>query len=191
MAMALCVPASAQRVSDGHRFLEAVRERDGTVATEMLNEPGSTVVNSRDISNGETALHVAAARRDTAWLRFLTQRGADPNISNKRGVTPLQVSVSLGDVDGAEALLKAGASQSHGNATGETPLITAVHRRDMPMIRLLLENGANIDMTDSSGRSARDYALLQGERSPIVEALDRAEEERAKKPAAQDYGPRL
>ena len=187
--MALAVPASAQRASEGHRFLEAVRERDGTVATEMLNEPGTTVVNARDISNGETALHVAAARRDTTWLRFLTQRGGDPNIANKRGVTPLQVAVSLGDVDGAEVLLKAGASQSHGNATGETALITAVHRRDMPMIRLLLDNGANIDLTDSSGRSARDYARLQGERSPILEALDRAEEDRAKTPAAQEYGP--
>lgn len=191
LASLTAIPAQAQRASEGHTFLEAVRDRDGTVATEMLNEPGSTIVNARDISSGETGLHVAAARRDPLWIKFLAQRGADPNIANKRGVTPLQTSVALGDTEGAEALIKAGAHLEHGNATGETPLILAVHRRDMAMLRMLLEKGADMDRADNSGRTARDYAVLQGERSSIVNEFEKADADRAGDEPAINYGPSL
>ena len=33
LAVLLATPAAAQRMSEGHQFLESVRERDGTVTT--------------------------------------------------------------------------------------------------------------------------------------------------------------
>src|SRR3546814_21014909 len=79
--------------SEGFEFLKAVKDRDGDAVTKALNEPGSTIVNTRDISSGETALHIVTQRRDLVWINFLTQRGADPNIRDKRGVAPLQLAV--------------------------------------------------------------------------------------------------
>lgn len=189
VGVSLAVPASAQRMSEGHAFLEAVRDREGDVVTEALNQPGSVVVNSRDITSGETGLHIATKRRDTTWIKFLTQRGGNPNIADKKGVTPLQIAASLGFADGVEALVKAGADIEHANDAGETALISAVHRRDASLVRLLLVNGANIDRADNSGRNARDYAELQGDRSMVLQAITEADEARGVEDTGIDYGP--
>lgn len=189
MAFALATPAAAQ-FSDAYSFLKSVRDRDGGEVTKFLNEPGSTIVNARDLSSGETALHIVVRRRDDLWTKFLLEHGADPNIADKSGVTPLTLAASLGFVEGAERLLKAGARIDVNNASGETPLISAVHRRDMAIIRLLLKNGANPDKTDNSGRSARDYATLMGPAGGVLQEIERAEAERETNGAHQGtYGP--
>lgn len=182
-------PVSAQMFREGYEFLKAVKDRDGDVATEMLNEPGTTIVNTRDISSGETALHLVTARRDVVWVKFLLQRGANPNIRDKHGVAPIQLAVRLGFVDGVEALLKRGAEIDINDSAGETPLIAAVHRKDVPLVRLLLANNANPDRTDNSGRSARDYAELITGNSSILDEFTRADEEREGKGGDKNYGP--
>lgn len=186
---ALSAPLSAQMFSEGYEFLKAIKDRDGDAATKALNEPGSTVVNARDLASGETGLHIVTARRDALWIRFLAQRGANPNIADKNGVTPIQLAASLGFIEGIEALIKAGARIDVTNSAGETPLIAAVHRRDAAMIRLLLSKGANPDRHDNSGRSARDYAKLMGASSSALSEIERADKEREGKGAPKSYGP--
>ncbi len=186
-AVALAAPAAAQSMSEGFNFLKAVKDRDGTKVTDALNRPGSTVVNARDISTGESALHVVTQRRDATWLRFLLGKGANANFPDKRGVTPLQLAINLGWSEGVEVLVDAGASVDSTNAAGETPLISAVHRRDVALVRALLKAGANPERSDNSGRSARDYAQLMGPQSPVLAALDEARENKAR--AAKTYGP--
>jgi uncharacterized protein len=185
----LAAPASAQNFSEGFAFLKAVKERDGTEATDALNRPGSTVVNARDLASGEGALHIVTQRRDAIWLRFLIAKGANANLANKRGVTPLQLATNLGWTEGVEILVKAGASVDLTNDAGETPLISAVHRRDAALVRVLLKAGADPARSDNSGRSARDYAQLLGQQSTVLAELDRAREE-GKARTAQTYGPR-
>lgn len=157
----LATPAQAQ-FSDGYKFLEAVKKKDGQKVTDLLNEPGTTVVNARDVVTGESALHVVIARRDAMWVQFLTAKGANPNTRDKRGVTPLLLASNLGFLEGLQALIEAGARVDDANDAGETPLISAVHRHDTNMMRILLAAGANPDRADNSGRSARDYARLEG-----------------------------
>ena len=182
--------ASAQGAfeREGHKLLEAVRDQDITVAESILNNPeNSTLINTRDATTGETAMHIVAARRDTTWIRFLAKHGANPNIADKDGVTPLMISTRLGHIEGVTALLEAGARVDPVSNTGETPLIFAVHKRDVPLVRILLANGANPDWTDNSGRSARDYVALIDERR-LSEEFDAADDAR-EDAAAQDYGP--
>lgn len=186
--LAVAAPAAAQNVSEGHEFLKAVKERDGTKVTDALNRPGSTVVNARDISTGESALHVVTQRRDATWLRFLIGKGANPNTADRRGVTPLQLATNLGWVEGVEILVGAKAAVDLTNDAGETPLIAAVHRRDAGLVRTLLKAGADPERSDNSGRSARDYAKLMGPQTGILAELDRAREDNKRK-AAKTYGP--
>lgn len=182
-------PAAAQFQSDGYKFLKAVEDRDGQVATDMLNEPGTQVVNTRDITSGETGLHIVAKRRDALWVGFLLQRGADPNIRDKNGVTPLQISVRLGHVEGAEALIKGGAQINVADSQGETPLIAAVHQRDVAMVRKLLAEGADPDRNDNSGRSARDYLALMTGATLLEREFAEADAKRAGQPQPKQYGP--
>lgn len=188
--MAVCLTASPGlgQGSEGYQFLKAVRDRDGTVVTNTLNQPGTILVNAKDITTGETALHIVAQRRDLSWIRFLTERGANPNIEDNNGVTPLQIAANLGLVEGVEVLIDAGAEIDAANAAGETPLISAVHRRDLAMVRLLLKNGANPDRTDNSGRTARDYARLMNGGDQILEEMERADKAKGEQ---RTYGPKL
>ena len=180
-------PVLAQAKSDGTEFLNAVRERDGTKATELLAKPGAVVVNTREYTSGETPLHVVAQRRDLTWLKFLLNKGADPDAHDKAGVTPLQIAVGLGWTEGVEALVAGGAAVDNRNAIGETPLIAAVHRRDLALVKVLLDAGADPDRTDNSGRTAREYAALMGS-GPMAEAIGAASTAQAAR-RADTYGP--
>lgn len=182
-------PAQAQ-FSAGFKFLEAVKKKDGAKVDAILDSPGTTIINTRDVTSGETALHIVTARRDLTWMSFLLGKGANPNAKDNRGRTPLVIASNLGFVDGVELLVARKASIDESNDTGETPLITAVHRRDRDMVRILLGAGANPDRADNSGRSARDYAKADGSNQLLAEmatAKPRAEL-RASQPA---YGPSL
>lgn len=169
-ALGVSLPAHAQ-FSESYKFLEAVRKKDGQKVTDALNEPGSQIVNTRDVSTGESGLHIVTARRDLTWMQFLVARGANVNARDARGTTPLVLACNLGFIEGVEFLLTSGAKVDEPNNTGETPLITAVHRRDLAMVRALLKAGANPDRPDNSGRSARDYATLEGKDSPVAGEL--------------------
>ncbi|NTZ41520.1 ankyrin repeat domain-containing protein [Altererythrobacter sp. SALINAS58] len=187
-AMLAVQPVQAQ-MSEGYEFLKAVKDRDGTVVMNALAEPGNTLVNTRDIATGQGVLHIVTARRDTQWIRFLAERGANPNLADKDGITPLVIASNIGFVEGAEALLDAGARVDVTNSAGETPLIAAVHRRDMAMLRLLLDKGADPDRADNSGRTARDYARLSSGSIALAE-IEKADAERASiGEPVQTYGP--
>jgi len=188
-SLGLALPLAAQGFSNGYEFLKAVKDREGDIATDMLNEPGTTVVNTRDVTTGETGLHIVVARRDTLWVRFLLQRGANPNIRTKKGVTPLQMAANLGFIEGVEELIKRGAQVDVTDRTGETPLMAAVHKRDIQIIRRLLAQGADPDLNDNSGRSARDYADLMSANSLILAEFERSDKEREGKGTPKQYGP--
>jgi len=175
-------PAQAQ-FSAGWKFLEAVRKKDGTKVEEALNEPGSTIVNTRDVTTGRTALHIVTERRDLTWMSFLIGRGANVNLRDAQGVTPLQLASNLGFIEGIELLVESKARVDEPNDSGETPLISAVHRRNVAMARILLRAGADPDRKDNSGRSARDYAALDGAAGGML-----AEIQASAKPASQRPG---
>jgi ankyrin repeat protein len=189
--MALGAPASAQTYSDGYRFLQAIEKKDVNDADELLGKPGTTVINSRDLSNGRTALHIVVQRRDLPWVNYLTKRGANPNITDNRGVSPLMLAAQLGFGEGVEALVKARARVDEANDVGETALILAVHRRDTGMMRVLLGAGADPDRRDNAGKSARDYAKLEGASSITLAEIERSAKNSTARASGEVYGPSL
>jgi ankyrin repeat protein len=157
----------------------------------MVSQPGSEIINTRDSSNGETALHIVIARRDSQWLAFLLAKGADPNIADNHGTSPLMLATNLGFDDAVSLLVERGAHLDEGNSTGETPLITAVHRHDLVVMRVLLKAGANPDRTDNSGRSARDYAAFGGPDNPLLAEIKADARSNASAAHHGSYGPKL
>ncbi|MGQ3101855.1 MAG: ankyrin repeat domain-containing protein [Sphingopyxis solisilvae] len=172
-ATAAAIPGPAQaQFRGGYAFLQAVEARDGTKATEALQDD-STLINSRHPDRGETALAIVTKRRDTTWLRFLLAKGADPALADRQGTTPLMHAALLNFTDGAEELLNAKAPVDQANRRGETPLILAVQTKNVAMVRLLMRRGANPDRADHvAGMSARDYAKRDDRTGQIVALLD-------------------
>jgi ankyrin repeat protein len=173
-------PALAQ-FSNSYNFLKAVRDADGTKTMELIQKPGgSTLVNTRDIQSGETALHIVVARRDLTWLSFLLGKGAKPDIADDKGDTPLMKAVELRFVEGARLLIGNGATVDKANDSGETPLIRAVQLRDIAMVRMLVAQGASVDRRDSiAGMSAKDYAARDSRTPGLTEALSSAKDVKA------------
>lgn len=187
-ALGLAAPAGAQLYSEGYQFLQAVKNREGDEATELLNAPGSTVVNARDLSSGETGLHITVERRDLTWTQFLLQEGANPNIADNRGRTPLIAAAQLGWIEGVQALVDGGARTDIANETGETPLIAAVHARNVELVGVLVAAGADPDRADNAGRTARDYASMPGVSARVLNAIE-SNERNADQGEQRIYGP--
>lgn len=183
-AVTLSGTANAQ-FSDSYNFLKAVKDRDGEEATKYLNKPGSVIVNTRDFSSGETALHITVARRDAMWTGFLLQKGANPNVRDKEGMTPLILATQLRFIDGVRVLLSQNANVNQTNNQGETALVRAVQLRDAELTRLLLSKGADPDIPDTlAGLSARDYATRDRRSAALLAEIEKADEN--KKPENSD-----
>ena len=168
----VAAPAAAQNSGfAGVEFVGAVRTGDNGKALELLKS-NPRVIDARD-ARGETALLAAVAGRDTSWIGYLLNQGADPNLANKAGDTPLIAAARIGFVDAAEWLLTKGAKVDAANRMGETPLIVAVQGRQVPIIRLLLSEGADPDRSDSAaGLSARDYAKRDTRAREILKIIE-------------------
>ncbi len=187
-ALLLAAPAAAQFQSDTYKFLQAIKDSKNNEVVEALNKPGQQVVNTKDRTTGEAALHITAKRGDVPYTTFLLQKGADPNIRDGRNATPLMVAVDAGQSEVVPVLIAFKANPNLANASGETPLIRAVQRRDLGLVRTLLTAKADPDQRDIiAGLSARDYAQ-RDTRAPAVAKLLADTPKQARAPVA---GPRL
>ena len=182
------IPAQAQNQSEGYKFLQAVKDAKGSDVEKMLQVPGTTVLNTRDYSTGEGALHIVVKRSDATYLRYLLAQGADPNIRDGKGNTPMLLAAGLGEMDLIQVLLDKKANVNLANSSGETPLIRAVQRRDLGMARSLLAAGADPDQADViAGKSARDYATEDTRSTAMAKLMA----ETPKKARRAVSGPRL
>lgn len=190
MLAAFGAPATAQIRSDAYSFLKAVRDQDVLGAKALFDKPGSTVVNSRDYTTGETGLHIVVKRRDVPWINFLAQAGSNLELRDNEGRTPLILAAQLGFVDGIRVLLANGADVNGTNSRGETALIYAVQARDIAATRALVEGGADPDQHDRfTGNSPRDYATRDTRGGPILQILQGAQPKK-KASGATLIGPR-
>ena len=180
-------PAAAQQFSDGYNFLKGVRDRDFSKVTEIVEQPGSTVINTRERSTGEGAIHIVTRRRDTQWLLYLLRARANPDLRDGDGNTALHIAAQIGYADGIHWLTTIEADINAANNRGETPLILAVEQHNTEIVRQLVEAGADPDISDNVvGMSARDYAARDARSRRILEILEGAD---ASESSTQTIGP--
>ena len=165
---------------------------------------------------GATALALAARSADVDVVRFLVERGLDPN-----GLTPAALRASAGryDLPTIEYLiskgvrptpdllvtaatwqpaalvtrwLQLGADVNANNAAqyARTPLLTAVtsEAAGTDTVKLLLEKGADISARTTEGESALDWAIYKGDRAKI-ELLQQHGATRGEGPRREEISP--
>lgn len=179
LMLACATPAMAQ-FSDSYNFLKAVREADGDKAMQLLSKPGAPVLNTRDPSTGETALHISVKSHQANWVGFLLNKGANTEIRDRDGNTPLHDAALFGDPTAMNYLIGMKAKVNATNNRGETPLVLAVHRRDTVLVQQLMDGGADPKIADTiAGKSALDYAKEDPRGGAVLKLMQDA------KPAAK------
>lgn len=102
--------------------------------------------------SGETPLISAISSYDDELVKFVLQRGADPDSRDVEQMTPLMQAVRVESESIVEILLQKGADVD-APVHKWTPLHRAVELAHVPIMRLLISRGADIE-----ARSPKDYS---------------------------------
>lgn len=146
----------------------AVREGAGKVVQVLLDHPGLDL--ERKAVNGNTALMMAAYKRDEAAARALLAKGAKVN---QAGWTALHYAAASGDEAIADLLIAKGAKLDavSPRASGAfTPLMMAAREGHAAVAELLLAKGAKASLKNAEGVTAAQIAERSG-RADLVRVL--------------------
>ncbi|MCS0591387.1 ankyrin repeat domain-containing protein [Massilia norwichensis] len=134
----------------------AAREGSMRVLRVLLDHPRIQI--DAPAINGNTALMMAAFKRNRAAAEALVARGA---AVNRPGWTPLHYAAASGDEDIARLLIKRGAkidALSPPASGSYTPLMMAAREGHPDMVAFLTEQGANPKLANSEGLTAAQIA---------------------------------
>jgi Ankyrin repeats (many copies) len=122
------------------------------------------------INEGDTALHMAAAAKQTRIAEELIARGADVRAMNRRGAEPLHYAVDGGPGSPVwnpseqtkiiTRLIRAGADPNAVDKSGVAPLHRAVRNRCAAAVRALIEGGADPLAPNRNGSTSMLLATL-------------------------------
>ncbi len=114
--------------------------------------------------HGFTALGMATHFGNEDIVRFLLEKGADPNTHSQNGynVYPLHAAVGSGFDGIAKMLIEAGAEVNVLQTSRTSPLHLAAQTGNIDLIILLLENGASVSIKNEMGKTASDLAGEKG-----------------------------
>ena len=138
----------------------AIREGSTAVVQDLLAHPGTDL--ERKAVNGNTALMMAAFKRDADTVRALLDKGAKVN---QPGWTALHYAAASGDVAIAQLLIERGAqvnALSPRPSGAVTPLMMAAREGQDGIVRLLLAKGANAALKNTEGFTAAQLAKQAG-----------------------------
>lgn len=146
----------------------AIRDGAREVIRALLAHPGTDL--ERKAVNGNTALMMAAFKRDEEVARALLARGARVD---QPGWTALHYAAASGSDAIARLLVERGArlDAPSPRASGAfTPLMMAAREGHLSTARLLLERGARLGLKNAEGLDAAAIARRAGHES-LAEAL--------------------
>lgn len=117
--------------------------------------------------NGNTALMMAAFKRNKAAVHALLAKGA---AVNQDGWAALHYAAAAGDVEIIATLLERGARIDSTSPTGITPLMLAAREGQEDAVVALLERGASTTLADAQGLTAVQIAE-RADKAYIVRAI--------------------
>jgi ankyrin repeat protein len=152
--------------------------------------------------DGETPLHVAAAKGRLVVVKLLLKHAAEIDAADRDGHSPLHAAViadrtqvaqylvdqgaaidpdrllmevvnsSVTDRDVVEFLLANGANINHLDSSGKTPLILAITNNQRLLTKRLIAHGADVNRSGSSGQTPLEVATEVGNQE-IIRMLKR------------------
>ncbi len=127
----------------------------------VAEDPSRVGAHSPD---GFTPLHLAAFFGQPAVVKWLLERGADPNAvaKNPTIVQPLHSAVASGLTESVVALVDGGADVNAAQQGGWTPLQAAAMHNKLEMVRSLLAAGADVAQQADDGKTAIGLAEAGG-----------------------------
>jgi uncharacterized protein len=128
---------------------------------------------ARESRFGNTALHLAAFEGKIEVVRYLLDKGIDPNIQANDGITALIATCRKGHLDIAKLLVSRGADLNLADEAGITPLMAAAYSDNYDLVRFLLISKAKAKLQNLKGKTALDKARSDKIKSLIQQFKNR------------------
>jgi len=155
--------------------------RRGTVTVparwESLSLPSTRFANVREKDdNGQTALHVAAGKGNSAVVQMLLENGAERESRDHKKQVPLHLAAGNGDLDTVSELLGPGTNTADKNGINaidkywQTPLHVAARYGNHLVAQLLVSGGAEKEARAMGYRTPLHVAASHG-KSKVVRVL--------------------
>jgi ankyrin repeat protein/mono/diheme cytochrome c family protein len=132
----------------------------------MLVSSGAAV-NAKQIEGRTPIYQAASLANGLPVLRFLLEKGADPDVPILAGGTPLMAAAARGDDEAMTALIDKGADVNARNSAGETVLMLAATNGDPRAVQLLLARGADVNIRSKRNETALGNAATAGVDEPV------------------------
>mmetsp|Transcript_28294 Transcript_28294/g.53556 ORF Transcript_28294/g.53556 Transcript_28294/m.53556 type:complete len:582 (-) Transcript_28294:39-1784(-) len=159
---------SPDSFAEGCKMLLFAAKGDTSAVATILSQ-GKVTVDFRDYDR-RTAIHVAASEGDEAMVKFLCERGAKINRSDRWGGSPLDDALRHRHKKLATYLRSKGAVTGH--ADKSTNLITAASEGDIEEVNMLIEDKVDINCADYDKRTAMHLAAGEGQYLCLKALLD-------------------
>ncbi|KAG7381507.1 Mitogen-activated protein kinase kinase kinase mlk-1 [Phytophthora pseudosyringae] len=154
------------------RVRAACERGDLAAVRQLLEGDAGACIDAGDAAAGWTPLILASWHGHAAVVRYLLERGAAVDASDRGGSTAVRFAASEGRLDVLMMLAgQGGGANLHvADLNGWTPLLFASYGGHVDVVGYLLEHGADVDARDSGGSSSLRFAASEG-RMEVVHLL--------------------
>lgn len=147
-----------------------------------------TDINYRNEADGNTALAIATHKNDIELVDFILWSGADPLLTNDKGLTPrdqceigsaifyslldfeLHFSAMYGDLPLVKKICQENALVNFQGPMGYNALLLAIESDQTEVVEFLLSMGADLEVRTLDGKSPHNLAQSEKIKSMLVEA---------------------
>jgi len=154
----------------GTPLMHAVRGGHGDIVRLLLDKGAN--FNTVDAKHGLAALHWAVYHNQQAAVQTLIDKGARPDLKDKRGLTPLVMAAHYAKPE-IVALLLDGTPPEEQEAAKKSLLLVAASAGRTDTVRLLVEKGADVNARTDNGQTALMLAARAGKKDTVKLLLEK------------------